>query len=82
MENTPGITDTWTRPTGQPNRGVVFGAGPREMPAWETPPAKTKRPGDLFRHIDSTPSGHVPLESTAEPKTERKGFFGWLEWPS
>ena len=74
MENTPGITDTWARPVSRSDSAAVLATEHRKIPAWESTPAKTPRPGDLFRHVDQAPSTKVSLEQNGE----RKGLFGQL----
>lgn len=73
MENNPGIIDTWTRPVARTDNAALLATEHKPMPAWESTPAKTRRPGDLFRHAETIPTEKVPLDSKNEPK---KGTFG------
>lgn len=72
MENNPGITDTWVRPVARTDNAALLATEHKPMPSWESTPVKTRRPGDLFRHVDSAPAENVQLE----PSSEKKGLFG------
>ncbi len=72
MTTTPSITDTWTRPIARTDNAALLATEHKPMPAWESTPVKTRRPGDLFRHAELAPEGNVQLE----PNSEKKGPFG------
>ncbi|MBN8547788.1 MAG: hypothetical protein J0M12_00585 [Deltaproteobacteria bacterium] len=72
MTDTSGVTDTWARPVSKSSTAALLATEHQKMPSWESTPAKTARPGDLFRHVDHEPATKVPLEQGGE----RKGLFG------